>query len=211
MSKLKLISQKLTGLATKTFWWNLLVLGFLIWLFGWRLVALNQPTHYHANFQIYLQGQRLDFASANYYLEKSACLDRHQKNPLSRAHLHDQKPTLAHIHDQGVTWSHLLSNLGFSLSDQSLITPQGIYINGLNGQLKFILNGRSVYFVADQVIKDQDVLLINFGQESKAVLESRWRQIPQTAAAANQNPDPSSCGQSTTNGWQFLLQVFGLD
>lgn len=191
---------------------GLVILAAIFWV-GWRYAALgNSQPHYHADFALYINGQREMFAQNFYYEEISACGADHQENPRSRVHLHDQEPGLIHVHDQAATWGHFLANLDWTLGHEILATDDGRhFLDGDNGRLRFILNGQQVRYVANRTISDQDILLIDFGNDSDQILQTRYDQIIPQASTANLEPDPASCGSGgQAQGWDRLKESFGL-
>ncbi len=163
-----------------------------------RFVTLkNTDVHYHANFALYINGQRDDFKSFTFYEEVQACTLNDPDNVKSRVHMHDQRPGLLHVHAHGVTWGQFFDNLGYTLGDKVVVTDNGIYGDGQDGNhLSFILNGTAVQTVADRVIKSEDKLLINYGQDDDKTLQDRSKTVPIDAAKANSTPDPATCSGS---------------
>ena len=187
----------------------------LFWpaIFRPLLIPQDKTVHYHANFHLYIQGERELFESVLFYEETSACSANSQKTPKSRVHMHDNKAHLIHIHDQAVTYSHFFGNLGFALTDKVLQTHTQVYNHKQQGELRFILNGKQVQTLANRVIKNQDVVLIDFGNDPLDVLQERYRQIEVDAAQANNQQDPASClggGEASLSWYQRILQSWGL-
>jgi hypothetical protein len=91
-----------------------------------RLFTLTpHTTHYHANFALYINGQRDEFKSFTFYEEVQSCAGHDTNNPKIRVHLHDQKNDVVHVHDAAVTWGHFFANLGYSLGDTFIKTDAG--------------------------------------------------------------------------------------
>ena len=198
---------------TKTFWWNTLLLLIVVLLVALRLLVITgqQAVHYHADFQVYINGQREAFDNFSYYEEISACSADYRGNPASRTHMHDNVPSVIHVHDRAVTWGHFMSNLGFQLSNRVLETRQDVYIDGGSGRLRFILNGQPANYVANRIIESEDVLLIDFGSDDAATLAERYESIPRQAPAANMTQDPASCAGDgeASSLWQSLREALG--
>ena len=209
MRKLK---KSFLGRCPVSYW----LVGFLLIVAAWLLIVRlvvdeGEGVHYHANFQIYVHGQLLALDNPIYYEEDSACSEDASGLPLSRVHMHDQVPHLIHVHDQAVTYSHFMSNLGFSLSDHVLEVDDGVYVDGREGELRFILNGQRVFEVANKVIQSEDVLLIDYSPLDFSDLEKYYEQIPKDAAEANLAQDPTGCAgdASSLSFWTKLKQAFG--
>jgi hypothetical protein len=90
-------------------------------------------------------------------------------------------------------WGHFFANLGYTLGDSLVKTDQGVFVDGQGGKLTFMLNGKEVNGVANTLIKSEDVLLINYGNDDKATLEQRYDSIEKDAGEYNKRNDPSSC------------------
>ncbi|GAC1391787.1 MAG: hypothetical protein NVSMB46_05560 [Candidatus Saccharimonadales bacterium] len=161
-------------------------------------ILKNPGVHYHANFAVYIKGQKVAFDGPGYYQEVQVCSARNaEDNPQARVHMHDQNNHLIHIHSHGVTWSQFFTNLGYGMSDTLLSNDKDVYIDGTDGnKLTFMLNGKLLNSIADKVIGDKDVLLVNYGNEDIAVLKDRTKAIPNDAAHADVTHDPSSCSGS---------------
>lgn len=189
--------ERIKGLSAKK--WAVLI-G--IFIFG-ALVAfllrfwLAQPplaTHYHANFALYVNGQRDEFKDFTFYEEVQACMAVGSTNPAARVHMHNQKNSEVHVHDAGATWGHFFANLGYGLTNKLVQTSSGIYVSGTDGNnLSFILNSKEVSDIYNRTIGDGDTLLISYGNEDAATLMKRYEQIPKTAEALDASTDPATC------------------
>lgn len=193
-----------------------LLIGFLLALILSTAIrfALIKDTsvHYHANFSLYVNGKRDEFKSFAYYEEVAACDAHDATNPKVRAHLHDQNAELVHVHDGGVTWGQLFANLGYALSNDLVENDNATYISGDDGnKLSFMLNGEMVNSIANEVIKSEDVLLINYGKDDQSTLKQRYESISRDAGKANVTKDPSACsGGHELTFWSRLKQAIGL-
>jgi hypothetical protein len=150
--------------------------------------------HYHANFALYINGERDPFKGFTFYEEVQSCVGDEANNPKSRVHLHNNEPYVVHVHDKAATWGHLFANLGYSLGNNLVKTDKGVYAeNSKDNQLTFLLNGQVVDGVANRLIESEDTLLINFGKADSAVLQKRFDDIPRDAEDYNHKPDPAAC------------------
>jgi len=165
-------------------------------IFTVRVITVrSNAVHYHADFALYVNGVRDEFKGPGYYEEVQTCTTSDHDNPRARVHMHNQEDSIVHVHDQAVTWSAFFANLGYTLGDKVLATGQGVYVNDANGnKLSFILNGQPVDTVADRVIGNEDVLLIDYGKDNAATLQNDFAAIPRKAHAENLEKDPASCG-----------------
>ncbi len=151
--------------------------------------------HYHANWAIVVDGQRLDLSADRYMEDVARCRMHASMDPRDRVHLHSNDADGVHVHAPAATWGHLLTNLGFGLGRDYLVTDRGVRHEAAPPRsLKFVLNGRPVEEVHNRVIASEDRLLISYGAEAvDEVVRSQFPQVATTAAALNTQPDPASC------------------
>ena len=174
-----------------------LVLGAAVVL-GIRFATYkSDDVHYHANFALYINGNREEFQGAQYYSEAAMCEASTVVTPISRAHMHDNVNNVVHVEDHAVTWGQFFTNLGWTLGPNALIAPDGTaYIASGDQKLHIMLNGQDytgLGNMANTVIKDQDKLLVSFGDESSATVNQEYNAIPSTARHYDTTQDPSSC------------------
>lgn len=198
----KLLQQKiLIGVIT----------GFLIgvlWLVALRYFTYESDTvHYHANFALYVNGQKDEFDNFTFYEEVQSCGADDVNNPLTRVHMHDEVNDVVHVHANAATWGAFFANLGYSLGDRVLQTDDGSFVDNADGkQLRFILNGETVDGIANRTIKSEDRLLIDYGADNQEVLLQRYKAVEHSAAEYNQKTDPSSCSGTKPTTWQEKLK-----
>ncbi len=182
-----------------------LVLGAVL-VIGIRFATYkSDETHYHANFAVYVNGKRDEFKSFAYYEEVQACVDHSVDNPKLQVHMHDRNNGLIHVHETGMTWGYFFANLGYTLGDSVIKTESGVYVDGQDKKLSFILNGEPVTSIAGKIIKTEDRLLINYGNDDKKTLTERYNSAPTDAPRANTEHDPSTCsGGHDLNFWERL-------
>ena len=160
----------------------------------------TEGPHYHANFAVFLNGERLDLSATHYMQDIAAC----KANPdlilaVERAHMHEGIHDVVHVHHEGATWGHFFQNIGFALGDDFFITDRGDrYFAEGDRRLKFVLDGLQVPSVFNRVIGSEDRLLMSFGSESfDEILESQFAEIPSTAGIFNDyHRDAGGCSAS---------------
>lgn len=194
------------------------VIGFVagaLWLVAVRFITYSPDiVHYHANFALYVNGERENFDNFTFYEEVASCGSDEDNNPKTRVHMHDNVSDVVHVHDAGSTWGHFFSNLGFSLSNSVLQTESGIYIDDADGgkRLRFILNGQESRSIANQTIRSEDTLLITYGDESPETLRERYEAIERSAGEYNQKSDPASCkGSEDLSFGKRLKKAIGIN
>ena len=188
-----------------------LIIGMLA---GFALIGLvrlaatpDHETHYHADFAVFINGTRVVFDGPQYYQEVSAC-DAHD-SPLGRTHMHDSNDHLVHVHAETVTWADFFANLGWSLNNGMVFDGKKAYVDGQDGQLSFVLNGKQTRSIANEIIGDQDRLLISFGDKNDQALQKQFSQVQSDAQQADETADPATCqGPERADMWTRLRQAF---
>lgn len=164
----------------------------VVWLIAMRtILAFPNPVHYHANFAVFINSEREVFDGFGYYEEVQACTAEYLDNPRSRVHMHQPDNDVVHVHDHAATWGNLFENLGLLLGDEAVQTEDGVFVDGQQGELSFVLNGEAISSVANRLIASEDRLLISFGDPNAT--PGQYEQVAQTAWQFNQEPDPGAC------------------
>lgn len=198
---------------------NVMLLCAAMFLFGVftstivRFVLIKDTSvHYHANFDLYINGQKDEFKNFTFYEEVAACNADDHNNVKSRVHMHDNKPGLIHVHANAVTWGQFFANLGYTLGNKVVVTDSGVYSHDTNeNKLTFTLNGKNVTNIESRLIKSEDRLLISYGKEDLATLKKRWESVPKDAQEANTKPDPAACsGANGLSAKEKLKQAIGI-
>lgn len=176
----------------------LLLAGFFIgilWFISLRFFLIEDKTvHYHANFNVYINGQKDPFDDFTQYEEVQACSGETKDNPRGRGHLHKPNAHVVHVHDDAVTWSAFFANVGYGVTDKAVTNTDGVFVPDTEGKkLTFILNGQEVSTIANRIIGNKDALLINYGTESAEEVKQRYENIPKDAEIVNTQFDPASC------------------
>lgn len=184
----KIFDKRIVAIAGVVFGLTLLL------FFGLRFVFLQKyEVHYHANFAVFINGERLPFDKFTFYEEVEACGGNGIDSPKIRAHMHDQKNHVVHVHDNGATWGHFFANLSYVLGNDFIQTDGGLHIEDETNNLTFLLNGEETSTVFNRTIGNEDVLLISYGSESEDQLRGQFNQIERDAAVYNEQDDPSAC------------------
>lgn len=157
--------------------------------------------HYHANFAVYINGQREEFKGPQYYQEVAVCSSTNDITlPQQRAHLHDNINSVIHVHDHAVTWGQLFENLGWYLGPDFIQKDDGTrYTADDTNKLNIVLNGQNytgLQAMTNIVIKDRDRLLVSFGDMDQSALDKQFKSVPNTAKHYDEAKDPASCSGS---------------
>jgi hypothetical protein len=170
--------------------------------------AHHQPVHFHANFAMYISGQRVDLSADKYMEDVGSCtVTGTQQTPRERVHLHNNVADAVHVHAAGVTWGDFLTNIGFHVDNQRLINDQGTTFQTGNGnKMSFILNGKAINDPTNLLIKDEDRLLISYGTSSdSAATMAQYLSIPNTAHGLDVGKDPATCAGNAQAPWTFFF------
>lgn len=174
-----------------------LVLGALIVMAIRFATYHTETTHYHANFAVYINGQREQFKGLQYYQEVAACAVHGAIQPAQRAHMHDNLNSVLHVHDEAVTWQQFFTNLGWTLGPDFIQTgDKVIHHEDETNKLHIVLNGQDLTgltSIANQTIKDEDRLLISYGDIDSGAIQKEYKSVPTTAHHFDITPDPASC------------------
>lgn len=141
---------------------------------------LRQPVHWHADFALYIRGERYDFDQERFYSDMETELSEN-------VHIHRPWHVVVHVHREGTTWREFFDSLGFQLTDGCLTLPEGEQLcNSETERLSFILNGVRVDALAFQDITDIDRALISYGSESEAELMQQYAKVTSEACILSQ-------------------------
>ena len=177
-----------------------IVLGVLA-LLAIRFFTYHPPqVHYHANFAVYINGQREEFKGAQYYQEVAVCAVDNLTLPQERTHMHDNVNNVVHVHDHVVTWGQFFENLGWYVGPDFIETADGtMYKNDGDSELHVLINGQDytgLTPITNMVIKDQSRVLVSYGDIDDATLQQEYKGIPSTAKHYDEAQDPASCAGS---------------
>ncbi|MFZ1323820.1 MAG: hypothetical protein WAQ57_01510 [Candidatus Saccharimonadales bacterium] len=184
-----------------------------LFVFCLRFILVEKiSTHYHANFAVYVNGEREKFDDPSFYEEVSSCSVSHA-NPKAMAHMHDNVSHVVHVHDDASTWGLFFQNLSFGVSREALLTDAGLFVDGQDGnKLTYLLNGQIVSNIAGRVIGSEDVLLVDYGKTDTDTINSRYEDITRDAGEYNKRNYPSACTGSKTEPFKDrLLRTIGIE
>lgn len=190
---------------------------FLIGLFAGILIVLSirffnykpeERPHYHANFVIYLNGQKEEFKDIFYYIGGESCTTEgeHEVTPQARAHMHDMVNDVVHIEDEAVTWGQFFQNIGWMVDSKLIRTPDQVFMADSQSKVSFMLNGKKVDSVTNRVVGNKDRLLVDFGSTNDDTLQKEFDAIASTAEKYNGSKDSGSCGAGEA-GYRFWWSV----
>ena len=179
------------------------VLGILaLAAFRFATVAPPAVTHHHANWAVFVNGERLDLTDERFMQDVAACrADPGAIRPVDRIHMHDGNADVVHVHHPASTWGHLLTNLGMALGEDFLFTADGErYFAGdtIPGEgrasLVFVRNGIQLPSLHGEAVRSEDRVVIAYGvQTSEEVVGELFPQVADDAAEHNERADPGAC------------------
>jgi hypothetical protein len=169
--------------------------------------------HYHANFGIYINGQKEAFKNPLYYSEVEMCTLNNAMTPTARAHMHDNVDNVVHVEDRVVTWGQFFTNLGWYMGPDFIVSPEGkMYAQNDDTRLNLILNGQNysgLGGLANAVIKDKDRLLVSYGPADETVLKQQYDAVPSNAGQYDITKDSKSCsGHDSVTMHDRLMHMF---
>jgi hypothetical protein len=190
LKALKKINRSMLMIAGGVLLGALLVLGVRFFTYH------PEHTHYHANFTVYINGQREQFADPALYEESGAsCTQEEQMTPQERAHMHDNVNDVVHVHDHAVAWGQFFLNLGWLVDAKVIETQDQMLLADAGHKITFILNGETIDNVSNRVIGDQDKLLVDYGGSNQVAM-TEYAGITNKAQKYDTSTDPKSCGGS---------------
>lgn len=177
------------------FFAGLLAGAVLLGALRFAFAPLAHATHYHANWAVFVDGERLDLSADRFMEEVAACRANDEGIlPEERIHMHENDHDLVHVHHQGATWGALMANLGMSLGDDHLFLADGRRLAPDDStRLVFVLNGLAVPSVHNRVVRSGDRLLISYTADPVAAEQNEFRQVRDDAEMYNEMQDPASC------------------
>jgi hypothetical protein len=183
------------------------VVGALI-ILGIRFFAYNpEQIHYHANFAVYIDGQREQFKGPQYYEEiAGSCAVGKDIKPAQRAHLHDNVNDVIHVHDHAVTWGDLFINLHWAIGPDFISTPDHVYLADDAHRITYLINGHAYDDISSVVIKDQDRMLIDYGDGNGATAQQEFLHVAKTAHQYDIGKDPAACLGNAAPTWKDRLK-----
>jgi hypothetical protein len=130
------------------------ILGIVVTL-AVRFVTYNpQKVHYHANFAVYINGQKEEFKNPIYYISVAAmCSADATNSPTDRAHMHSGVNNVVHVEDRAVTWGMFFQNIGWVVDPRVIRDLDGLFVPIDQNKITFILNGQQVDGAMRLVIK----------------------------------------------------------
>ena len=138
--------------------------------------AMNpDPNHTHADFALFIEGERMDFSDAKYmshgdnYDKEEHEAHGHQHDYL---HLHDGVDHLIHRHKSGLSVGEFFGSLGMQFTSLCMTddTGRSVCRDG-SKRWRLFINGEERAYNPNYVFKDMDQVLFTFGSDDAQIAE----------------------------------------
>lgn len=137
--------------------------------------VLGEKVHEHADFAVYLDGEKFDFTPGKYQSSEDNPLD-------ADAHIHDGVSSVTHKHRKGITLGYFFESIGMTFNDKCFITDEGIeYCNTVDSKLKMYVNGIPNTQFGNYEFTDLDKILITYGNDSESEIGEQMATITDDA------------------------------
>ena len=122
--------------------------------------------HVHSSMLVKIFGDTFDFSQPTYQVKSSWI------------HFEAQDGTTVHRHSTGVTFGYLFDTLKIKLTDDCFVFPdRREFCTNDDYSLKFYVNHAPVPSLIDYVFKDQDRILISYGNENQTQIDAQLTQL----------------------------------
>ncbi len=116
--------------------------------------------HVHAAFAVKINGIKLNFSQDKYQVRSKYI------------HVENNDGNTLHRHATGVPVGEFFRSVGMNVSDTCFILENGTnYCSNGNSNLEFYVNGNKTNSIANYVLKDNDRILIVYGNKNKMETE----------------------------------------
>jgi len=124
-------------------------------------------TDFQASFAVFTNGTFRVFSAPMYH------------NLSQAAYIESSHPNRVQVKKSGTTWNDFFSTLPFELTADCLTTgTKEVFCSGSKGLLQFYINGVKNVNALTQEIKENDKLLVTFGNESDKKINQQIDRVP---------------------------------
>lgn len=155
------------------------VVGVIVGISAYNFVSMGTQTpgapegagilgdeHEHAGILVKIFTDEFDFSGLSYQIKSSWI------------HFEGQNGNTIHRHSSGVNLEHLFNSLKLQVTYECYIFVDGIqFCTNEEYSLKFFINHDQVSDIRDYVIKENDKILISYGDESLAEIEKQLFEL----------------------------------
>ncbi|MFB6208135.1 MAG: hypothetical protein ABEJ69_02200 [Candidatus Nanohaloarchaea archaeon] len=124
--------------------------------------------HYHADFAVYINGEKFDFSKRSYQV-----VDR-------RAHVEGLSDDVVHAHASGVTFGYFMETLGWGYNATALETRNNTYFEKNGKELRMFVNegdGWKEIEPRDYLFSDGDQILLAYGDYTKQEIKEMQKSV----------------------------------
>jgi len=142
---------------------------------GYQYAENPDPNHTHADFAIYIDGEKLDFSEMKYMSGVSwdeGSHDEADEYHDEHLHLHDEVGHVLHRHKPGLSVGQFLESLGFSMKEGCMKLDNGnsVCSTGLNrNDWRMFVNEAEQDPDSSYVFEDMDQILFTYGSSEEEV------------------------------------------
>ena len=171
----------------------ILILGLLIGVAGTVALARYQnkhqvvPFHEHADFALFLNGQKFDFGKEEFMnfepcvayepsllIPSALAHGGEGEDPKEFVHLHQIDRVnvggVIHVHKAGIRYHDFFESLNMEFEDDRFVDNEGKeYENNEENSFRFFVNGKEVENIAETEIRNLDQTLITYGPKDRTM------------------------------------------
>ena len=158
---------------------------------------LETEVHVHADFLVYLNGERLDLTGDQYQSKEGDTQHFY-------LHLHDNNGHVLHRHEEGYTFAQFFDSIGFAMTDECFITDTGEeYCTDEGNVLRLYVNGEVHPHPTSYIIQEEDNILLYYGEANEETIAEYLAEIPDDACISSGTcpergmPQPETCSGAT--------------
>lgn len=174
----------------------------------------QQEYHVHADFAVFVNGQKLNFTQQK-YMTLETCGNPNEEKEHANAdlttlagmktvvHLHDLNGNVIHFHNANATLAMFFKTIGFDLTPTCFADDQGTqHCNSNDRKLRVFVNDAEITDFVNYKPRDLDKILVAYGQDSDAIIRDQFASVTNEACIYSEKcPVPSgfvltpeSCG-----------------
>ena len=143
------------------------------------------PNHTHADFAVYIEGEKLDFSDPKYMSSPPAKTessgvgrafahgdedDGHILPERKYLHLHDVTDPVIHAHKPGLTIGEFFASIGFLMTEQCFTLDTEVMVCPEEGKKwQMFVNANEQPFDPSYSFKDMDKILLTYGASAEDV------------------------------------------
>ncbi len=130
------------------------------------------PNHTHADFAVWIQDQRVNFARPEFMSGVSTDESTHPTEGLRKyLHLHDGNGNVIHRHKPGLTLAEFFASVGMEFTATCFRTGPDMQScdGGVDGTFRMFVNGNELPPDPAYVFTDEDAILLTFDTDPAAI------------------------------------------